>query len=335
MRRSSLLLCFLSLSCRDPKPGLVEVNFRHNKDGRGTPVASFGGDSITAEELKQRFAEMSPYARARYQTVEQRKEYVEGMLRFELLTAEAARRGLANHPEVVETAKKVMVQQFLKQELEEKPTPVTDAEVAQYYEKHQADYVKPELVRLTHLFLRGPRAEEKKRAEAKAKAEGLLAKAKSLQPTDYQGFAQLVREHSEEPRTKPLDGDLRFLSEEELRAQYGKEVAEAARKLTQVGQLFDGVVETDQGFHLLKLQGRQAPLNLSQEQVKTQIQQLLLHGKKMEAYQALLDSLKKSRGYQIDEAALAKIEVDPKAPAVEAKGPQPGSIPAPRGAGEK
>ena len=59
------------------------LDLRHNRAGGGTPVATWGkNDSVTAEELQQRFLEMSPFARARYQTPEQRKEYVEGLARF-------------------------------------------------------------------------------------------------------------------------------------------------------------------------------------------------------------------------------------------------------------
>ena len=316
----SLLTCSLfALAACNSGDG-ASVNFRHNKDGKGTKVATFGDDSITLEELKARLAEMSPYARARYQTLEQRKEYVDGVARFQMLAAEAQRRGLANDPEVVETAKKVMVQRLLQLELEEKPNPVPDAQVAEYYEKHKSDYVKPEMVRLSHVFLG---------KDKKDKALEVLAKAKALQPMDGQGFAALVRESSEEPRTKPLDGDMRFLSKEELTAQYGAELVKAVEGLTNVGQVAPDLVETEKGFHVVRLGGRQAALNLSLEQVKTQIQNALIHERKMAAYGALLDGLKKSSGYKVDEAALGKLEVDMKAPAVEAKGPMPGFIPAP------
>ena len=320
MRPGSLLLCCaLALFACDNSAGTA-VNFRHNKDGRGTKVATFGDDSVTAEEVKARLSEMSAYARARYQTVAEKKEYVDGLARFEMLAAEARRRGLANDPEVVEQAKKVMVQKLLQSELEERPNPAPDSEVAAYYEKHQTDYVKPEMVRLSHLFLG---------KDKKAKAEELLAQAKALPPMDYQRFGALVRENSEEPRTKPLDGDMRFLSKEDLATQYGPEVAKAAEGLTQVGTVFPDLVETEKGFHILKLGGRQQALNLTLDRVKTEIQNILIHDKKMANYQALLEKLKTSQGYKVDEAALGKIEVDMKAPAVEAKGPMPGFIPAP------
>jgi peptidyl-prolyl cis-trans isomerase C len=320
MRPGSLLLCCaLALAACNNSAG-TNVNFRHNKDGKGTKVATFGDDSVTAEEVKARLSEMSAYARARYQTVAEKKEYVDGLARFEMLAAEAQRRGLANDPEVVEQAKKVMVQKLLQLELEERPNPVPDTEVAAYYDKHRTDYVKPEMVRLSHLFLG---------KDKKAKAEELLAKAKALPPMDYQSFGALVRENSEEPRTKPLDGDMRFLSKEDLSAQYGPEVAKAAEGLTQVGTVFPELVETEKGFHILKLGGRQQALNLTLDRVKTELQNILIHDKKMANYQALLERLKTAQGYKVDEAALGKIEVDLKAPAVEAKGPMPGFIPAP------
>ncbi|MFZ5468865.1 MAG: peptidylprolyl isomerase [Myxococcota bacterium] len=331
MIRRFAMLPLLLLACQQEKPGHAVVDLRHNRDGRGTPVATFGNDSLTAEELTQRFAEMSPYARARYQTVEEKKEYVDGMARFELLAAEAARRGLANHPEVVEQTKKMMVQVLLKKELEERPLPVPDTAVTEYYQKRKSDYVKPQMIRLSHVFFAAAQGSPR-REEGRKKAQEALAQARALQPLDYQGFTKLVREFSEETRTKPLDGDMRYLSEEELAKEYGAPVAEAAKKLTQTGQVHDEVVETDAGFHVLKLQGRQAALNLTLDQVKPQIQNILIHEQKMAAYQKLLDGLKTSQAYEVHEEALGKVTLDLKAPALEPKGPTPGFAPPPTAA---
>src|SRR5262245_50531254 len=65
-----LPVALLWVSCKGN--GGTQMDLRHNHAGGGTQIATFGDDSITAEELKARFAEMSPYARARYQTVEQK-----------------------------------------------------------------------------------------------------------------------------------------------------------------------------------------------------------------------------------------------------------------------
>src|SRR3954464_13477052 len=127
-------------------------NYKHNREGTGTPVATWDSDSITQEELKERFLEMSPFARTRFQTVEAKKEFVDGLANFEVLAAEAQKRGLQNDPEVLETAKKVMVQKLLQKEFDEKAgKKIEDSEIGAFYESHKGDYVKPEMIRMTQL----------------------------------------------------------------------------------------------------------------------------------------------------------------------------------------
>lgn len=321
-RRPFLLLTGLAL-CAGCDGGKTPVDFRHTPGQKGTSVATFAKDSISREELEQRFAEMNPYARARYQTVEQRREYVEGLLRFELLAQEALARGMQNDPDVVETAKKVMVQRLIQKELESRGGTPTDAELADYYQKHKADYVRPEQLRLSHVFLAAPKADAALRERKQKEALAVLASAKALDPMDFGAFGKLAREKSEEPRTKPLDGDMRFLNAEELKNAYGPEVLAAAQGLTQVGQLSD-VVATDGGFHVLKLQGKQAALNLPLENVKPQIQSRLQYERRMEAHARFLEELKQKYGARIDDKALAEVKVDLQAPQ---KAPQQQGVP--------
>lgn len=305
------------------------MDFRHTRKAGGTPVATFGNDSITAEELKERFAEMNPYQRAGYQTLERKKEYVEGLARFELLAAEAVSRGLQSDPEVVETAKKVMVQKLIRKELDEKPTPVIDSEVADFYEKHKSDYVSPEKVRVSFLFLSAAPSSPD-RADKKKKADETLTQLKALPPMDYAAFAKVVKEVSEDEATKNSGGDLQYLPVDELAARLGKEAAAAADALKQVGEL-SGVVESERGFYILKLQSRQAALNLALDQVKTQVQSRILAERRTKAFAQLLDSLKAKARFQLHDAALAKVELDLKAPTKEPSGPPPGFIPPTQG----
>lgn len=314
-------LFFLLSACE--KQGTVRVDFRRQPVPGATGgawVARFGGETITDQELDARFAEMNPYARARFQTVEQRRDYVDGLVRFELLAQEAVRQGLANDPEVVETAKRVMVQLLLKKELEGPGATVSDAAVAEYYQAHLSDYVKPAMTRLSHVFFT---------KEHRAKAEEVLAQVKALPPLDYAAFAKLAREHSEDARTRELEGDLRFQSDEELARQFGQPLVDAARALEKVGDVGPALVETDGGLHVVKLQGRQVALNLSLEQARPSIQQLLLNESKQDRFRALLDRLKKQAGFELNESALAAVTIDPKAPATPPKAPQPGFIAAP------
>lgn len=295
-------------------------DLRHNPTGKGTPVVTFGGDSITAEQLQERLMEMSPQARARYQTLEQRKEYVEGLARFELLAAEAVRRGLQNDPDVVGAAKKVMVQKLIQAEAEEQMKAVSDADLADYYQKHLTDYVRPELIRLGHVFVAAESPAEKTRR--RPDAERLLEKARALAPQDLAAFGKLARESSEDPRTRPLGGDLRYLSADELKTQYGPQVAEAAEALRKTGDL-SGLVETDRGFHFLKLQGRQSALELGLEEVKPQLRSRLLYEHRARGQERLLEELKRRASYQVNEQALAELKIDLPAPGQPPGGPSP------------
>jgi peptidyl-prolyl cis-trans isomerase C len=322
MTRLALVLLCLPLGACD-SPGTAKVDFRRPRAvgvTGGTWVARFAGDTLTDAEVMQRFAEMNPYARARFQTVEQRRDYVDGIVRFELLAREAMRRGLHNDPEVVEAARRVMVQQLLKQELDDAKGVVSAADVAKYYESHKSDYVKPAMTRLSHIAFA---------KERRAEAEAVLAEAKALPPLDAAAFGKLARQHSDDPVTKELDGDLRFLSDEELSSRLGPELAAAAATLTRVGDVHPTLVETAKALHVVKLAGRQLALNLSLDEARPSIEQLLANESKQERFRALLARLKQEARLEVNDAALAAMVVDPKAPAAPSKGPQPGFIPAP------
>ncbi|HYO58285.1 peptidylprolyl isomerase [Archangium sp.] len=327
-----LALALLALvGCeRGPAPGHALVDFRHAREPGGTPVAAWKDDRVTAEELKQRLEEMSPALRERYQTLERKREYVEGLARFELLVREALARGLQDDPEVVASTKRALVSRLMRSQLDEASPPVSDAEVAAYYESHGEDYVRPEQVRLSHLFLAAPRTDTARGEAARAKAEKLLAQARALPPKDFAAFGRLARAHSEEPRTQPLDGDLRYRSLEALAQDFGPEVAEAARSLVASGPgTLSGVVRTDAGLHVLQLTGYQAALNLKLEDVRERISNRLSQDKRTRAWTELLAGLEGRSGLTVDTAALSRVHVDMSTPMRPPSGPPPGSIPAP------
>lgn len=305
--------------CACDSPGVAKVDFRRQVPAGvagGAWVAKFSGQTVTEKELAQRFAEMNPYARARFQTVEQRADYVEGVARFELLSQEALRRGLQNDPEVIDAARKVMVQQLLKRELDD-ATRVSDADVAAYYQAHRSDYVKPAMTRLTLIAVK------------RDDAARVLESVKALGPLDAAGFGKLAREFSQDEASRALDGDLRFLSDEELAARFGDELVSAASALTRVGDV-SGLVESPKGTFIIKLAGRQLALDLSLEQAKAGIAQLLTNESKQERFRALLERLKRDAKYEVNTEALAAMNIDVKAPATPPAGPAPGFIPAPQ-----
>ena len=302
------------------------------KQKEGTPLATFKGGSVTVEEVNRQLAALPPMVRMRLQGPAARKDYVEGLVRVELLAREGIRQGLQNDPEVVETVKKVLAQKTLQQTLEKNAPQPSDDEVKAWYDSHQADYQRPEMVQVQDLFLTADAKDAAKRKARSAEAEKLLAKAKALKREDEPGFSALVKASSDDAMTKQMGGDLRAMPVPDLEARYGTEVGQAAKALQNPGDL-SPVVATDKGFHILRLKAHVPARTQPLDEVKLQIRSRLFSERRTAASDELMKRLKTESGYTLDEAALAKIATTPGPPGAPAMGhpglspPQPSPTP--------
>src|SRR3954466_11959059 len=136
----------------------------------GPVVATVGNESITADEMRQRLNETSPFLRARYNTLERKKEFLDNLIRNELLAQEAVRQGLDKSPAVKEQMKRAMIQELIKKQLDEKlnGADIADADLKKFYDSHLEDFVKPERARVFHIQLSAKTPAEKTAARKKA-----------------------------------------------------------------------------------------------------------------------------------------------------------------------
>ena len=82
--------------------GCPNTSAKRTADGKkGSVLAQIDDVSITVSELEDRINSQTPYVRARYTGVEQKKEFLENLVKFEVLASEARRQGLDHDPEVV------------------------------------------------------------------------------------------------------------------------------------------------------------------------------------------------------------------------------------------
>src|SRR4051812_18991541 len=235
-----------------------------NKSQKSGPVvATVGNETITADEMKQRLNETSPFLRARYNTLDRKKEFLENLIRNELLAQEAVRQGYDKSPAVKEQMKRAMIQELIRHQLDEKLTgaDIADDDLKKFYEAHVDDFVKPERARVFHIFL--PARETKDKAEAKKKAAALL---KDIDAREKKGevnaFQSAAMKESKDQLSAPMGGDLRFLSKEELTKAYNAELANAAFDLKTPGDK-SVPVETPAGIELVKLQVKTVAMNRS------------------------------------------------------------------------
>jgi peptidyl-prolyl cis-trans isomerase C len=298
------------------------------EEKNGEAVATLDGQTlVTVEQLEDQLREQSPFVRARYTDPSKKKEFLDNLVRFELLSREAAKEGFDKDPEVVKDMKKAMVQRLLRKKFDEDPalSKISDEELKEYFEQHKDDYVKPERVRVQVIEFKGAPGDNKVLAEAKKDDAEVKEKTKK---GDLAAFSLLARTRSDDESTKLRGGDSDYKTREELSKVYGDGVANAALALKEINDISD-VVRGIDGWYIMRLAGRQNAINRTFEQVKAAIQARAWHEKRTKLYDAYVKELEDKSGVKVDEAALAKI--DALRPDLSAKGdaPQPPVMPTP------
>jgi peptidyl-prolyl cis-trans isomerase C len=296
-------LCAAALAC-SPEKGPKKS---------GPVVAKGNGISITADEFKARLDEQSPFIRARYSNLERKKEFLDNLIRFEVLAKEAERQGLQNDPDVQNTLKKIMVQKLVQKNFQDTSgvADMPEADLVKYYGEHQDEYNRPKRVRVAAVVWNAPQGSPD-RAKKLALAQKALAKLKAEEKKNTLAFAQIVAEFSEDAATKNAAGDLQFKSQDELTRAYSKEIADAAFHL-KAGET-SGIIQTAQGIYILKYTGEQPELARTFEQVKTQIANKLHREKKTKEFDEWLKGLREKAKIAIDDKTLDAVEVSAAAP---------------------
>lgn len=264
-----------------------------------TPLAKIDDVTITLGEFQERINRQSPYIRARYTSLEQKKEFLDSLVRFEVLAKEAYRRGLDKDPEVVRTMKQVMIQKLMRDEFDAKVTAdtIADAEMKAYYDANLAEYVKPEEVRVSAIILKN-----------KAQAERVLLEAKGDAGKTNKGFRDLVMKYTSDEESKLRGGDLRYL---ELASKDAPPaVIKGAFTLMNTGDV-SGVLEAGNGtFYILKQTGRRKQMTKSFDDAKPQIRNKLFREKRLAAQKDFIDGLRAKAKIEINEPNLAKVRID-------------------------
>ena len=150
---------------------------------------------------------------------------------------------------------------------------VTEEEMKQYYEENKDDYKEPETVRARHILV-------KTEEEAKKIIEALDA---------GEDFAELAKAHSL-GGTKDRGGDLGYFSYEEMVPEFS-----AAAFALEVGQYTKEPVQTQFGYHVIKLEERNEEKQYTLEEVKDSVQLAILSEKAASSQEIIQDLLKKAK----------------------------------------
>ncbi len=136
---------------------------------------------------------------------------------------------------------------------------VSEAELKEYFDQNAARLSGTEERRASHILIASPKsAPEAERQKAKAKAAELLALVKKSPDS----FADVAKKNSQDPGSAPGGGDLDFFA----RSAMVKPFADAAFAMKK-GDISD-VVESEFGYHIIKLTDIKAPKQRSFEEMK-------------------------------------------------------------------
>jgi peptidyl-prolyl cis-trans isomerase C len=195
---------------------------------------------------------------------------------MESFKAMIASRG-QSFDEVKEQIKKTMSYEKLIGNVE-----VNDADAKAFYNENKEDFNKPEQVKASHILIKvEASATPEQKAAAKAKIDGLLKQAKA-----GGDFAALAKENSDDPGSKATGGDLGFFD----RNTMVKEFADTAFAL-KVGEI-SSVVETQYGYHIIKVTDRQQGGLTTFDKAKADIVKSIQDKKKSELFKQIIEKIK-------------------------------------------
>jgi peptidyl-prolyl cis-trans isomerase D len=143
---------------------------------------------------------------------------------------------------------------------------VDAAEVRKYYDSNSAKYGEPEQRRASHILITVKSgASDEDKAKARARAQAVLSRLRASPGA----FAELAKKESGDPGSAPQGGDLGFFS----RGMMVRPFEDAAFRL-KPGEISDPV-ESDFGFHIIKVTGVKPSKMKTLEEVRPEIEREL------------------------------------------------------------
>lgn len=159
---------------------------------------------------------------------------------------------------------------------------VSEEELTEYYSQNQDRFKRPETVRASHILIKVPKdAIEFQKEEAKKEIEKIRKRA-----VGGEDFADLAKKFSQGPSAE-RGGELGYFQ----RGQMVKPFEEAAFALKS-GEISQAV-ETQFGYHIIKLLDKKPPETTSFKDVRVRLEQFLKQGKVRKEIMAHVEKLRK------------------------------------------
>ena len=240
-------------------------------------LARVGNVAITQKDLERAMAREPGAAAERYQTKESRRQLLEGLVRFEVMSQAAEAAGFLQDPEVLHAWKQQGVQKFIQERIggATSAESVTPDEVRAYYEANKAkEFSSPAAAQVQQLV-----------SKSLADAQRLALQVRRLPGDADLRFEKLVQEHSIDELTKYDGGHLGFVN---AGSPHPAALIAASLALKAPGDL-SPPIETPKGWAIVRLVSKRAEAVQGIKDVETQIRQGLQRQRREKALKNLIE----------------------------------------------
>jgi parvulin-like peptidyl-prolyl isomerase len=264
----------------------------------GEAIARVGDLVITVADVQNRINAQPPVVRSQYGSLDKKKQLVTDLVNFEMMAAEAVRRGYDRDPDVVRIMKQQMIGKLVQKDLEAKVKidDASAADIQRYYDEHVRDFSRPEQVQVSQILIKD-----------RARAARVAAEARALPRQDAKAFRDLVSRYSEDQDSKTRGGDM--VPFDRGSAVLPEAVVRAAFALKTAGEITEPV-PTEEGFRILRLAARVPGYSRPLTDVTAQIRQQLIQAARAKAVTDFVAGLRAQYPVAIDERNLAKVTID-------------------------
>lgn len=283
----------------------------------GETVAKVDGSKITDQQILEMLQSIrDPKQLAQLNTATGKRQLLDKIIDIELIAAAARSEGMEQDSEVRRIidsyTKQVLFVAYLQKKMEELSESIGEEEAKAFYEKNKSDFMQPETINVRHIFLRlDADAEDAEVASAEQKAKKIYDELKA-----GADFAKMAEKHSEDPNTSGKGGVLGFIG----RGRIGDEFDAAAFALAD-GE-FSEPVRTKFGLHIIKVDARRPARQLSLDEAAPYILRKLRMQSQQDSYDDIIGPLRANASINVDEEAVAAIELPVSRPR-----PQTGTMP--------
>jgi peptidyl-prolyl cis-trans isomerase C len=265
---------------------IVLFIFSCSKKEGGKTLATIDNDTVTLEEFNKELDRIPINMKMLVATESGKKSYLDRLIVKRLLLREAKKEKVDNEKDFQEKLTDIKEQLLMESLLKKKinvDSKTTDVDLKKYYDTHKEDFKREKEINTRHILL-------------KTEEEAKQIQSRLLKGED---FVELAKQYSIDPNAKTTGGEIGFHPKGTLLPEYEG----TAFKLSKTGQI-SGIVKTQFGYHIIRLEGMKAPSYVPFEEVKDFIKQKISQEKQKELLEKYIEDLKKTAKITINEELL-------------------------------